>query len=100
MNNSETNQVSTPPEKSGAETAAKVLLESPSETKEVPEEPKKEEIKTDFKKDLERMKEMQNRVELAPDEMEKMRNNEPVLLDDGILLGIGFKSFDIQEILG
>jgi len=46
------------------------------------------------------MKEMQNRVELAPDEMENMRNNDPVLLDDGILLGIGFKSFDIEEILG
>jgi len=46
------------------------------------------------------MREMQNRVELPPDEMEKMKDNEPVLLDDGILKGIGFKSFDIQEILG
>jgi hypothetical protein len=46
------------------------------------------------------MKEMQNRVELPPDEMEKMKSNEPVLLDDGILKGIGFKSFDILEILG
>jgi len=41
------------------------------------------------------MKEMQNRVELPPDSMEKMLDSDPVLLDDGILKGIGFKSFDI-----
>ena len=46
------------------------------------------------------MKEMQNRVELPPDEIEKMKKQEVVLLDDGVLLGIGFKSFDILEILG
>ena len=46
------------------------------------------------------MKEMQNRVELPPDEMEKMKSYEPKLLDDGVLLGIGFKSFEIIELLG
>lgn len=46
------------------------------------------------------MKEMQKRKELEPDAMAKMRNEEPELLDDGILKGIGFKSFDIEEILG
>lgn len=45
------------------------------------------------------MKEMQARAELPPDEVEEMKNSEPVLLDDGVK-GIGFKSFDIQEILG
>ena len=45
------------------------------------------------------MKEMQARAELPPDEVEEMKNSEPVLMDDGIK-GIGFKSFDIQEILG
>lgn len=29
-----------------------------------------------------------------------MRKAQPVLMDDGVLQGIGFKSFDIQEILG
>jgi len=46
------------------------------------------------------MVEMQKRVELQPDSMEKMKNEDPQLLDDGILKGIGFKSFDIEEILG
>jgi serine/threonine protein kinase len=32
--------------------------------------------------------------------MEKMRKEEVQLLDDGVLLGIGFKSFDIEEVLG
>mmetsp|Transcript_650 Transcript_650/g.760 ORF Transcript_650/g.760 Transcript_650/m.760 type:complete len:108 (+) Transcript_650:2215-2538(+) len=46
------------------------------------------------------MKEMQNRTDLRPDDMEKMKSADPVLMDDSILLGIGFKSFDIMEILG
>lgn len=46
------------------------------------------------------MKEMQQRQELPPDEVEQMRKAQPVLMDDGVLQGIGFKSFDIQEILG
>ena len=46
------------------------------------------------------MKEMQNRIELPPDEIEKMKKQEVTLLDDGVLLGIGFKSFDIMEVLG
>jgi serine/threonine protein kinase len=32
--------------------------------------------------------------------MEKVKNVEPKLLDDGVILGIGFKSFDIIELLG
>lgn len=46
------------------------------------------------------MKEMQNRRELEPDAMEKVKKEEVTLLDDSILKGIGFKSFDIEEILG
>jgi serum/glucocorticoid-regulated kinase 2 len=46
------------------------------------------------------MKEMQKRVELEPDEIMKIKNTDVELLDDGILKGIGFKSFDIDEILG
>lgn len=41
------------------------------------------------------MKEMQRRQELPPDEVEQMRKTEPVLIDDGVLQGIGFKSFDL-----
>ena len=43
---------------------------------------------------------MQQRVELQPDAMENMKKEEVELLDDGILKGIGFKSFDIMETLG
>lgn len=32
--------------------------------------------------------------------MAQIKKNEPVLLDDGILKGIGFKSFEILELLG
>lgn len=46
------------------------------------------------------MKEMQERQEVEPDDVEEMRKTEAVLIDDGILHGIGFKSFDILEILG
>lgn len=46
------------------------------------------------------MKEMQQRQDLPPDDVEKMRKTEAVLMDDGVLKGIGFKSFEIQEILG
>ena len=46
------------------------------------------------------MKEMQGRAELPPDEIEPMRKAQVTLLDDGALLGIGFKSFDILEVLG
>jgi len=45
------------------------------------------------------MKEMQNRTDLAPDEVEKMKKSDPVLLDDAAL-GIGFKSFEIMDVLG
>lgn len=41
--------------------------------------------KADFARELTRMKEMQQRQELPPDEVEKMRKAEPVLIDDGIL---------------
>lgn len=43
---------------------------------------------------------MQKRIEVEPDQMANIRNEEIELLDDGILKGIGFKSFDIEEILG
>ena len=43
---------------------------------------------------------MQKRIELQPDSLEKMKKEEVELLDDGILKGIGFKSFDIEETLG
>ena len=59
-----------------------------------------EEPKTKFEQDLNRMKEMQGRAELPPDEIEPMRKAQVTLLDDGALLGIGFKSFDILEVLG
>ena len=49
----------------------------------------------DFARELERMKQMQQRQELPPDEVEEMRKAEPVLLDDAALQGIGFKSFEI-----
>ena len=32
--------------------------------------------------------------------MERMKETQPKLLDDGLILGIGFKSFDILELLG
>ena len=45
------------------------------------------------------MKEMQERQELPPDEVMAMKQANPELMDDG-LLGIGFKSFEITELLG
>lgn len=45
------------------------------------------------------MKEMQGRVELRPDDVEEVKNQEVKLLDDGAV-GIGFKSFEVLEILG
>ena len=39
-------------------------------------------------------------MELPPDEIEKMKKADPQLLDDGVLYGIGFKSFNIEEVLG
>jgi serine/threonine protein kinase len=56
-------------------------------------------VQPTFKQELIRMKEMQGRVELPPDEVEEMKNKEVKLLDDGDI-GIGFKSFDVLEILG
>ena len=53
----------------------------------------------DFQKDLNRMKEMQERLELPPDDIEEMKNADPALLDDG-LYGVGFKSFEILDVLG
>ena len=95
---SEDKQSSTPPESKNDQTAAEVLNSPAKQEEKPPADPK--DIKSNFALDLERMKEMQNRVELPPDAMEKMTKDDPVLLDDGILLGIGFKSFDIMEILG
>lgn len=42
---------------------------------------------------------MQQRLELNPDEIEEMKEIEPALLDDG-MYGIGFKSFEILDVLG
>jgi serine/threonine protein kinase len=53
----------------------------------------------DFQKELHRMREMQGRVEVAPDEVEEMKGQDVKLMDDGAI-GIGFKSFDVLEILG
>ena len=64
-----------------------------SEPRQIQEKPK--EPKSDFANDLKRMKEMQRRQELPPDEVEQMRKAEPVLIDDGVIQGIGFKSFDL-----
>ena len=54
----------------------------------------------DFKNDLILMKEMQHRYDLPPDEVNQMFKTEPLLMDDGEIQGIGFKSFDLQEMLG
>jgi len=43
---------------------------------------------------------MQRRQELAPDEVEQMKEAKTILIDDGIIHGIGFKSFEILDILG
>lgn len=41
--------------------------------------------KADFARELKRMKEMQERQELPPDDVEKMRKTEAILMDDGII---------------
>ena len=71
----------TPKGKQGGENTAQLLDSSPKVEYNIaqPEEEKKssEQIKSDFKRDLDRMKEMQGRVELPPDETEKMRKADP-----------------------
>ena len=94
----------TPPENRGLEMAANALQINDNEAQAEPapqtQAAKPEASPANFKKDLERMKEMQGRVELPPDEIEKMKKDEPVLLDDGIIKGIGYKSFEILDLLG
>lgn len=83
----------TPPEKGGLTLSAT----SANEATQVPAEKK---IKQpNLAEELNRMKEMQGRVELAPDDVEEMKDKEVQLMDDGAI-GIGFKSFDVLEILG
>jgi len=84
----------------GGITAAKALMgdqnSDPTKQKEIDIQKSEQH---DFQRDLIRMKEMQERQELPPDDIEEMKNAEPALLDDG-LYGIGFKSFEILDILG
>ena len=83
----------TPPEaKGGNLTLSATSANDPSTQPQPKQEP-------NFKQDLQRMKEMQGRVELPPDEVEEVKNQEVKLLDDGAV-GIGFKSFEVLEILG
>lgn len=91
----------TPPDRQGDVPASKALLSSDGKSDNAPSvTAAAEEPKTKFQQDLIRMKEMQGRAELPPDEIEPMRKAQVALLDDGALLGIGFKSFDILEVLG
>ena len=84
----------------GGPTAAKALMgdqnSDPTKQKEIDIQKSEQ---NDFQRDLIRMKEMQERQELPPDDIEEMKNAEPALLDDG-LYGVGFKSFEILDILG
>jgi serum/glucocorticoid-regulated kinase 2 len=94
----------TPPEKQSGMTAAQALsgasVDKPAHEEPQEQEDNKAKAPVPFSQELQRMKEMQERQELAPDEVEEMKKADVVLLDDGLLLGIGFKSFDILEILG
>ena len=91
----------TPPDRQGDTPASRALLSSDGKSDNAPSVAAgTEEPKTKFQQDLIRMKEMQGRAELPPDEIEPMRKAQVALLDDGALLGIGFKSFDILEVLG
>ena len=60
---------------------------------------KEDKEKKEFENDLKRLKEMQGRSELPPDQVEEMKQVEPELHDDA-RRNIGFKSFDLQQILG
>ena len=70
-----------------------------AEEKKEEEGPKEHDGENDFKQDIERMKEMQTRSELMPDEVEDVKEEEPVLADDA-RLAIGFKSFNLIQVLG
>ena len=69
----------TPPDKQDDVIAAKALLSSEGKSENPTTEVETEPPKTKFELDLQRMKEMQSRVELPPDEIETMKKEQVTL---------------------